>query len=358
METITFNCRFITPAFLGGANPKGTPELRPPTIKGALRFWWRAQSGISDLKELKKKEFQIFGGVDGDKAIKCSFSLRVAREEFQLSRDLPKMLTEVREKSYKVNIFEYLAYGTYDWQNRINVLNRDFVVSDQKFDVSFSFTTNEHKNEIIKAFQLLSLFGGLGSKSRNGFGKFEIVPSPVTASWKDTIQTLKDGVKKNFTSFCSDLLCFQTENTFTKPENAQAEIGKAYKNAREYIEKRHKYEHRSYLASPIVEHRNQRSFLDRHAKPYFLTVVPEQKQYRGLILFLPYFFLGGAEDMIKELYKRKKLNKKPADLHLNELEKVLVKRSLDVHQKYYNKSTGCFHEQLCRQENKYRLTQV
>ena len=50
METITFNCRFITPAFLGGANPKGTPELRPPTIKGALRFWWRAQRGISDLK--------------------------------------------------------------------------------------------------------------------------------------------------------------------------------------------------------------------------------------------------------------------------------------------------------------------
>lgn len=33
--------RVVTPAFLGGADPS-CAELRPPSIKAALRFWYRA----------------------------------------------------------------------------------------------------------------------------------------------------------------------------------------------------------------------------------------------------------------------------------------------------------------------------
>jgi len=32
--------RVVTPAFLGGADPSSA-ELRPPSIKAALRFWYR-----------------------------------------------------------------------------------------------------------------------------------------------------------------------------------------------------------------------------------------------------------------------------------------------------------------------------
>ncbi|OPX29474.1 MAG: type III-B CRISPR module RAMP protein Cmr1 [Candidatus Omnitrophica bacterium 4484_171] len=44
MKTITFECETITPMFLAGADGR-TPELRPPSIKGAMRFWWRAMNG-------------------------------------------------------------------------------------------------------------------------------------------------------------------------------------------------------------------------------------------------------------------------------------------------------------------------
>ncbi len=43
MRSITFECETITPMFLACADGK-TPELRPPSIKGLMRFWWRAMN--------------------------------------------------------------------------------------------------------------------------------------------------------------------------------------------------------------------------------------------------------------------------------------------------------------------------
>lgn len=36
-------CEIITPMFLGGADnsPDAEPELRPPSIRGAMRWWFR-----------------------------------------------------------------------------------------------------------------------------------------------------------------------------------------------------------------------------------------------------------------------------------------------------------------------------
>lgn len=28
----------VTPLFLGGADPRGAPELRPPSLRGAMRY--------------------------------------------------------------------------------------------------------------------------------------------------------------------------------------------------------------------------------------------------------------------------------------------------------------------------------
>ncbi|MBK9462163.1 MAG: type III-B CRISPR module RAMP protein Cmr1 [Sphingobacteriales bacterium] len=54
MHTITFTCETITPMFLSGAN-QDVPELRPPSIKGALRFWWRAMNGHLSLGDLRNR---------------------------------------------------------------------------------------------------------------------------------------------------------------------------------------------------------------------------------------------------------------------------------------------------------------
>ena len=61
METITFTCQTITPMLMHGADGS-TAELRPASIKGVLRFWWRAIHGnLPNIEALKKAEAEIFG---------------------------------------------------------------------------------------------------------------------------------------------------------------------------------------------------------------------------------------------------------------------------------------------------------
>ncbi len=55
-----FELETITPMFMGGADPRQS-ELRAPSIKGAMRFWWRAMNGHLSLNELIKQEAEIFG---------------------------------------------------------------------------------------------------------------------------------------------------------------------------------------------------------------------------------------------------------------------------------------------------------
>lgn len=354
METVTFNCRFITPAFLGGADPRGTPELRAPSIKGALRFWWRAQAGISDIQKLRERESLIFGGVEGqEKAKKASFSIRVVHDDFDLGNQLPRSVipTKVKGKEIKVNIFEYLAYGTFDY---VKGTNRSFVKPDQTFKVIMSFQTPKYINEVSSAFRLFALFGGLGNRNRNGFGSFRIENDTSVEDWGKTLKTLRSGSEKAFNSFSENIICFQTQKTFKQVNDAWAELGKAYKNAREYLDKPHHYKHRSYIASPIIENKKQTTFLDRHTKPYFVSIVPDSGETRGIILYLPYLFLEDANEMVNELYKSKGQN---SNGYWN-LKQILIDTSIPKHQEYYGKSNGFFHQELCHQDNPYALTQI
>ncbi len=64
--------------FLAGADGK-TPELRPPSIKGLMRFWWRAMNGHLPLEELKKEEGKIFGTSD-EKIGRSKFNIRIKKQ--------------------------------------------------------------------------------------------------------------------------------------------------------------------------------------------------------------------------------------------------------------------------------------
>ena len=44
-RSLTVTLETVTPPFLGGADPRGAPELRPPAFRGAMRYWLRAALG-------------------------------------------------------------------------------------------------------------------------------------------------------------------------------------------------------------------------------------------------------------------------------------------------------------------------
>jgi CRISPR-associated protein Cmr1 len=158
MHTITLkcNCNIITPMFLSGADGK-TPELRAPSIKGAIRFWWRAMNGHLSPEDLKRKETAIFGG-SGEKDGRSKVIIKI--DKFP-EYDGQYKYNPVPHENFRLPAFE----------------------QSEEFSITFSLVQNiTYKNKIIfdleklkDLFILTSVLGGLGKRARRGFGCFQII---------------------------------------------------------------------------------------------------------------------------------------------------------------------------------------
>lgn len=171
-----------TPAFIGGMEPRRA-DFRIPSFKGALRFWWRAcvAARTSHVDELRQREAELFG------------SARLGRSRLAIASeaDPPRLLqvgSELRPSAQQGGSRHgpahgalYLAYGvvkqgkgTLDrqamdppWQVRLRMHLATFA---QRTDPSMPFDVDAACAELEHALIALGLFGGLGSKSRKGYG--------------------------------------------------------------------------------------------------------------------------------------------------------------------------------------------
>ena len=69
--TQTRKYKLITPLFGGGVEAKKADPIkviRETSIRGQLRFWWRAMRGIGTLEQMKKREDALFGAGGKDSA--------------------------------------------------------------------------------------------------------------------------------------------------------------------------------------------------------------------------------------------------------------------------------------------------
>lgn len=186
MKTVEATFRIVTPMFMGGATPENSAELRPPSIKGLLRFWWRVfESPLAPggLREVADKENRVFGGSEKGQG-QSIFSIKIGdRKNIKYgNKGNPK---------WNNNPIAYLGYGpiTRDKQKRKAITTRCFIESGE-FTVVLQFKPlspasphelyRARENDISmvkKAFWAMSMFGGLGARSRKGFGS--IVPIAV-----------------------------------------------------------------------------------------------------------------------------------------------------------------------------------
>ena len=292
IERREYECEVVTPLFLGGADPQKA-ELRVPPIKAAMRFWWRALYGGEDTtKEMAEREAAIFGSTDK----KSTLSVTVHRLNSKTAlRDLPPgKMVPVEGKTYKTSIINYLAYGLFEYKNAIkkNVYTKEHIEPASRMKIIISFLP-AFETDVLNAFKTLITFGGIGARSRNGFGALcctEFIDQKMK----------KAGELKSFTSFSKETKLF---NKFNKHENwsdALSEVGEVYRNARLKLDKRHSWDNRRFIALPIEAQREnipEPIRHGRHAKPYFLHVnKTTDGKYQGQILFLPYLYKATPGD--------------------------------------------------------------
>ncbi len=287
-----YELEVVTPLFMGGADPKFA-EIRAQSIKGLLRFWWRAHQKETDIKKLREKENRIFGSTDG----KSRFSISVECGDKPQMSNLNKGATfAVEGRGGNLGILDYLSFGICVRNNELrkNEYIRQHFPSGTKFEVNLAFYEESVKGEVLKAFALLVAYGGLGAKSRNGFGSLRLLKGelPDVSAIKEEHDLL------SYPSFSqmSQRITFREHRSW---ENALSEIGLAYRRmrlSRVIGVRKHDFIKRQYLARPIIE-KGREAVSGRLAKQFHLHVSKNKNNtYQGQILVMPYRVHVGNDD--------------------------------------------------------------
>lgn len=155
METLDFTLKLVTPAFLGGADRTWRPDegLRVPSLRGVLRFWYRAKEGRLDSEELFREESRIFGSTGLGQGLRL---IPTGRAEVKLLRGRQWSLNE-----------KYLGYGAASepWRHP--------APEDARFTFR-ALSTSRQIEELRRVLILLHLFGGVGGRSRRGWGSVAV----------------------------------------------------------------------------------------------------------------------------------------------------------------------------------------
>ncbi len=159
--------------FCGGAYP-ARAELRLPSFKGALRFWWRALAWTrleGSLDEIQREEDDLFGSANGGQS-RVSMRLASAPPE---TVDRDEILTVSAQGSRRVvgDGARYLGYGVMAaFGTDAGKLTRSCLRAP--FDFTVKMRCRASKSSQLDSLQrsliALGVFGGMGAKSRKGYG--------------------------------------------------------------------------------------------------------------------------------------------------------------------------------------------
>ncbi len=179
---------FNTPAFLGDADQNG--RWRTPPFKHLLREWWRvawaeADHFTRDYRAMREEEGLFFGAAADGTGSRSRVRLRLDRwgkgKEKRWGDDPKTRHPEVGREGALVGSHLYLGYGplTYDKKIKGTKLKANAAIqAGEEAMLKLAFPESEAVL-LERALALLSQYGALGGRSRNGWGSLELLPSPV-----------------------------------------------------------------------------------------------------------------------------------------------------------------------------------
>ncbi|MCW5942892.1 MAG: type III-B CRISPR module RAMP protein Cmr1 [Fimbriimonadaceae bacterium] len=165
---------------LGGGSRAGHPDLdqpfRPSAIRGALRRWWRATNVFASPADLRSRERALWGMADAEGPSSSlvrvevdqtsSSELRILRDAGNLVPDYAKgILIEPRTGIRAVSdehAIRILPTGSF--RLVVSVRSDRFATDDSPA------ITGAQKSEVLRALAAWLLFGGIGARTRRGFG--------------------------------------------------------------------------------------------------------------------------------------------------------------------------------------------
>jgi len=195
---IKIRIQTITPVLGGGVTARELDRIdiiRVPTIRGHLRFWWRALYGHQfgdNFEELYRKESELWGGAGKEGAVKSRVEISVTSCRSTGEVDDSPLITKDINTSYA------LWPAREEKRKKVPAAKLRNVNSSFDLRLVFSPVDKDTDTQIRNALRAWILFGGYGSRTRRGVGSLTVqkemnrewLPPAVTP---EDIKTLFDG---------------------------------------------------------------------------------------------------------------------------------------------------------------------
>lgn len=275
MQLIKFECESITPMFMYGADGS-TPELRPASIKGVLRFWWRAIHGnlglekLHGLHGLHEREGEIFGSTDKRSKV-IIYPVEITKiEDFKISP------TPHHKKGYcsatRQNCYSF---------NETTQLCKKATLKTAKlytFTIEMMVKKNDYMNEeqLKNIFVLATVLGGFGQRSRRGFGSIQ-TDNGNALSTKNGIEELIRTINEKF-SYTHKAKNGDEEYPHIRQ---QIEIGKTYPTYQSLLEAIGQASH-TYDCNELGYAKKE----GRLASPIYVSAIKDNDGYKPIITTL------------------------------------------------------------------------
>ncbi|MGQ9496785.1 MAG: type III-B CRISPR module RAMP protein Cmr1, partial [Desulfotomaculales bacterium] len=214
----------ITPLFGGGVEPgEADPVtvIRGPEIRGQLRFWWRACRGghfNGDLAAMKEAEDKLWGAASTEKKpmpsqVEIMVSIEQSGESehpFEVvagSMDGRKGKPKPKLKPNEIVAPAYAAFPLQPSEKEMRAggigMETKTVRTKVRFTLKITYP-EKRREEVESALWAWETFGGIGARTRRGFGALKLVSvdgRPVTPPRADEVEAkIREGLQKHVLS--------------------------------------------------------------------------------------------------------------------------------------------------------------
>ena len=210
----------ITPLFGGGVEPgEADPVMviRGPEIRGQLRFWWRACRGgrfNGDLAAMKEAEDKLWGAAGTErKPMPSQVEIMVSIEQsgesehpFEVvagSTDGRKGQPKPKLKANEIVAPAYAAFPLQPSEKEMRAGGIGMQTKTVRTKVHFTLKITypeKRREEVEAALWAWETFGGIGARTRRGFGALKLVSvdgRPVTPPGVGEVEAkIREGLQK------------------------------------------------------------------------------------------------------------------------------------------------------------------
>jgi CRISPR-associated protein Cmr6 len=222
----------VTPAFLAGAGQQAADcDLRPATLRGLLRWWWRTMhAGYVDVPTLRALEAAVWGDTNQGGAVRIVIEAgskfgpylynHKHKDRFEPKAEFKRrhQLADRPNNKTTQGLF-YVSYGMAEFSQgrpkqryyldagstwRVQLTARSTLFFRDRADAAdlhrrgkgIVLTGEQLLEQAKAALWLLCTFGGVGSKSRKGFGSLQDSQGKLTEFSLETCREIGAGFRR------------------------------------------------------------------------------------------------------------------------------------------------------------------